>query len=156
MGRYRQTITVSLTIIEDGAYFIIHKEDSKQREYEIFLKEKQMIDEIVAKIHEEDQKATQEKIQAQLHRRSSLDKYLQEREEWKRQEKARMEEEDRKIREYPNHPSNQELLEINAKFISRHYNYCHNKDNFIKIRSNKARDYTEVANRKEDQARGKG
>ncbi len=41
-----------------------------------------------------------DRMQAQLRRRNSLDKYLQERDQWKQQEKERMEEEDRKIMEY--------------------------------------------------------
>lgn len=76
------------------------KEDKKMKEYEIFLKEKQMIDEIVSRIIEEDQQAVVERMEGQKRRRNSLDKYLQEREEWKRIEKERIEEENRKIIEY--------------------------------------------------------
>ena len=76
------------------------KEEKKMKEYEIFLKEKQMIDEIVRKIHEEDNEQVLSRMESQKRRRNSLDKYLQDREEWKRLERERMEEENRKIMEF--------------------------------------------------------
>jgi hypothetical protein len=50
-----------------------------------------MIDEIVAKVQEEEAKEIQNKIESQENRRRSLDKYLKEREEWKKREKERIE-----------------------------------------------------------------
>lgn len=78
------------------------KEYTKQRAYEEFLKEKLLIDEIVRKIYEEDQKEIERKMLAQHATRQFIDEFKQQRELWKQQERAVMEAENAKIREYSN------------------------------------------------------
>jgi hypothetical protein len=58
-------------------------------------------------------------MEAQKRRRNSLDKYLQEREEWKRIEKERMEEENRKILEFA-----KQQAEVNTKIKAVQVDHC--------------------------------
>ncbi|KAF5897764.1 integrin alpha-11-like, partial [Clarias magur] len=76
------------------------KERKRQESYEEFLKEKLMVDEIVRKIYEEDRK----KHELRLEMVTSTQRYIQEfkkqQAEWKRLEREKMEEENRRILEY--------------------------------------------------------
>lgn len=76
------------------------KENNKQKAYEEFLKEKLLIDEIIRKIYEEDQKEHERKLLAQKATREYIDDFKRQREIWKQQEKETMEAENRKIIEY--------------------------------------------------------
>ncbi|CAF0708426.1 unnamed protein product [Brachionus calyciflorus] len=76
------------------------KENNKQKSYEEFLKEKLLIDEIVRKIHEEDQKEFERKLLAQKATREYIEEFKKQREIWKQQERETMEAENRKIMEY--------------------------------------------------------
>ena len=76
------------------------KELSKQKAYEEFLKEKLLIDEIVRKIYEEDQREIERKMLAQKATREFVEEFKKQRELWKQQERAVMEAENAKIRQY--------------------------------------------------------
>lgn len=76
------------------------KENNKQKAYEEFLKEKLLIDEIVRKIYEEDQKEHERKLLAQKATREFIEEFKKQREIWKIQERETMEAENRKIMEY--------------------------------------------------------
>jgi hypothetical protein len=78
------------------------KEYDKQRAYEEFLKEKLLIDEIVRKIYEEDQKEMERKMLARKATREYIEQFKREREIWKKREREAMEEENRKIAEFSN------------------------------------------------------
>lgn len=76
------------------------QEMKKQKAYEEFLKEKLMIDEIVRKIYEEDQKEIEREMRKQQMTQQYINEFKKSREEWKLRERERMEEENRKIMEY--------------------------------------------------------
>lgn len=79
---------------------IEEKEESKQAAYEEFLKEKLLIDEIVRKLYEEDQREVERKLLSQQATKQYIQEFQKQREIWKAQERAIMEEENRKIQEY--------------------------------------------------------
>ncbi|XP_055955731.1 meiosis-specific nuclear structural protein 1 [Patella vulgata] len=91
------------------------QEVNRQKAYEEFLKEKLMIDEIVRKIYEEDQK----EMERQMHKRKATQQYIEEfkksRSMWKDEERHRMEEENRRILEFANVQKERELGEMQAK-----------------------------------------
>lgn len=93
MEKYREQIRYQ----QDLERQLEEQEEKKQQAYEEFLKEKLMIDEIVRKIYEEDQRERE----LAMSKRKATQKYIQEfkaaREEWKQLERARMEEENRQI-----------------------------------------------------------
>lgn len=76
------------------------KELKKQSAYEEFLKEKLMIDEIVRKIYEEDQREQEMRLEKQQATQHFIEEFKQKREEWKRLERERLEEENKKILEF--------------------------------------------------------
>ncbi|WAR11219.1 MNS1-like protein [Mya arenaria] len=76
------------------------QEGKKQQAYEEFLKEKLMIDEIVRKIYEEDQRERELALRKQKATQEFIQDFKAAREQWKILEKQRMEEENRKIMEF--------------------------------------------------------
>jgi len=76
------------------------KELKKQSAYEEFLKEKLMIDEIVRKIYEEDQREVEMRLEKQRATQAFIEEFKQKREDWKRLERERLEEENRKVLEF--------------------------------------------------------
>ncbi len=78
------------------------KEYNRQKAYEEFLKEKLLIDEIIRKIYEEDQKEIERKMLARKATREFVDEFKRQREIWKQKEREAMEEENRKIVQYSN------------------------------------------------------
>ena len=70
-------------------------EKKKQEAYEEFLKEKLMVDEVVRKLHEEDQRETEEKMQKVASMKNFIDEFVKAREKWKQQEREKMEEENK-------------------------------------------------------------
>lgn len=76
------------------------RERGKQAEYEEFLREKLLIDEIVRKIHEEDARELERKMLARQATREYVDEFKRQREAWKQAERERMEAENRRIVEY--------------------------------------------------------
>jgi len=76
------------------------EEHKKQEAYEEFLKEKLMIDEIVRKIYEEDEREEQLRIEKMNATRQYIEEFKRMREEWKIAEKERYEEENRRIKKF--------------------------------------------------------
>jgi hypothetical protein len=76
------------------------KEASREQEYQQFLKEKAMIDEIVKKIQDEDARTAVEKMKLRQTRKEDIDHYLDEKEKIKQLLRQREEEENKKIMEY--------------------------------------------------------
>jgi hypothetical protein len=76
------------------------KENAKHMAYEEFLKEKLLIDEIIRKIYEEDQREIEKRMNARKATREFIDEFKKQRELWKEQEKILMEQENKKIVEY--------------------------------------------------------
>ncbi|KAI8611689.1 tumor suppressor, Mitostatin-domain-containing protein [Chytriomyces sp. MP71] len=75
-------------------------EERKLVEYEQFLKEKEMVDAIVAKIIQEDEKELQKRMEKQRETKQFIEDYLHEREEWRISEHERQMAENHKIEEY--------------------------------------------------------
>lgn len=105
-AEYEQRIRDQNKLVEQMQYKkdvhkqIEEKEEAKQKAYEEFLKEKLLIDEIVRKIYEEDQREIERKLLSQNATRQYIDEFKKQRELWKQQEKEIMEAENRKIAEY--------------------------------------------------------
>ncbi|XP_076818490.1 meiosis-specific nuclear structural protein 1-like [Clavelina lepadiformis] len=76
------------------------KEHKKQEAYEEFLKEKLLIDEIVRKIYEEDRREQEMRLEKQLATQRFIEEFKYKREEWKRLERERLEEENRRILQF--------------------------------------------------------
>merc|ERR1711976_265669 len=76
------------------------QEKKKQQEYEEHLKEKLMVDEIVRKIYEEDQTERERQKQKQDLTKRYIEEDQRMREEWRVQEKARLEAENAKIAQF--------------------------------------------------------
>ncbi|XP_065841752.1 meiosis-specific nuclear structural protein 1-like [Oscarella lobularis] len=76
------------------------QERKRQEAYEEFLKEKLMIDEIVRKIYEEDQREIERKLTQQKATQRYIEDFLGAREEWKKREREEMEKENQKILEF--------------------------------------------------------
>jgi hypothetical protein len=76
------------------------KELDKQARYEEFLKEKLLIDEIIRKIYEEDQREIERKLLARKATKEFVEEFKKQREAWKIAEREKMEAENRKIVEY--------------------------------------------------------
>uniref|UniRef100_A0A2C9JVV5 Meiosis-specific nuclear structural protein 1 n=1 Tax=Biomphalaria glabrata TaxID=6526 RepID=A0A2C9JVV5_BIOGL len=87
MARYQQELERQLE----------EQEAQKQQAYEEFLKEKLMIDEIVRKIYEEDQRELERQLQKRQVTQQYIEEFKRAREEWKLQEKKKMEEENQRI-----------------------------------------------------------
>ncbi|KAK3737795.1 hypothetical protein QZH41_015857 [Actinostola sp. cb2023] len=79
---------------------LTEKEKRKQVAYEEFLKEKLMIDEIVRKIYEEDQREISDRLEKQRATQRYIEEFKTKRNEWKHREQALMEEENRRIIEF--------------------------------------------------------
>eukprot|EP01137_Pigoraptor_chileana_P011149 Opistho-2@61577 len=76
------------------------QEGARQKAYEDFLREKQMIDDIVARIHEEDQKDLEHRLNKQHETKRYIDEFKTQRLHWRQEETARIEEENERIRRY--------------------------------------------------------
>jgi hypothetical protein len=85
---------------EDLTKQLEEKEYARQKAYEEFLKEKLMIDEIVRKLYEEDQREIERKMLQKKATREYIDEFKRQRELWKQRERDIMEEENKKIMEY--------------------------------------------------------
>ncbi|XP_065661551.1 meiosis-specific nuclear structural protein 1 isoform X3 [Hydra vulgaris] len=73
------------------------QEQTKQKQYEEFLKEKHMIDEIVRKIYEEDQREMEARLLKQKENRELIEDFIKKREQWKLQERLNVAEENERI-----------------------------------------------------------
>merc|ERR1712188_285208 len=65
------------------------QEHKKQMEYEEFLKDKLLIDEAVRKIHEEDQREQERRLEKQKATRAYIEEFKSKRDQWKAEELAR-------------------------------------------------------------------
>ncbi|KAI9144538.1 tumor suppressor, Mitostatin-domain-containing protein [Paraphysoderma sedebokerense] len=85
---------------EDLQNQLTELEQRKKMDYEQFLKEKAMIDEIARKIAEDDELEHLTRLQKAQESRQFIESYLNQRQEWKRLEQQKMEEENQKIELY--------------------------------------------------------
>lgn len=72
----------------------------KLQEFELFLRDKAMIDAIVAKINAEDEEEAQTRLSKQRETKQYIEDYIKERKLWKQSEKQRQDEENKKIEEH--------------------------------------------------------
>lgn len=73
-SKERNKLDQQQNVKEDIAQQLKDKESQRAREYQEFLREKAMIDDIVNSIHEEDQLAEEERFLSREGRRKELDK----------------------------------------------------------------------------------
>lgn len=79
---------------------IIYKEKLKRFLYEEYLREKIMIDDIVQRIYEEDQRMMEDKMLQMRRTRDDMIKFKEAQEIWRRNRKSELERENIKIQEY--------------------------------------------------------
>ncbi|KAI8817754.1 tumor suppressor, Mitostatin-domain-containing protein [Fimicolochytrium jonesii] len=79
---------------------LLEQEARKEAEFEQFLKEKEMVDQIVRKILDEDAREAERRLEKQAETKQFIEKFIVEREQWRREESARQEAENRKIEAY--------------------------------------------------------
>lgn len=91
------------------------REEKKQQAYEEFLKEKLMIDEIVRKIYEEDQRERELTMAKKKATQKYIAEFKEAREEWKVLERERMEEENRKILQFSRLQEQRENARMESK-----------------------------------------
>ncbi|XP_077374684.1 meiosis-specific nuclear structural protein 1 [Festucalex cinctus] len=89
-----------LQYLQDLNLQLIEREQRKQEAYDDFLKEKLMVDNIVRKIYEEDHMAQQKKLERVRATQKHIKDFKAQRAEWQRLENERMEEENRRLREF--------------------------------------------------------
>ncbi|KAJ3321333.1 mannosyl-oligosaccharide alpha-1,2-mannosidase [Boothiomyces sp. JEL0866] len=94
-------------------------EEKKQKEYELFLKEKEMVDKIVQKIADENEREARSRLEKQEETKKFIEQFMHEREQWKEEERRLQEEENRKIAEFAQLQKNrEEKVEIKKKTIA--------------------------------------
>lgn len=76
------------------------KSQAKVAAYEQFLMEKHIVDQVVAKLNEEDERKMERRRQQQLELQSTISKYLSDRSQWCEQEKRKAQEELARIEAY--------------------------------------------------------
>lgn len=86
------------------------REEQKQQAYEEFLKEKLMIDEIVRKIYEEDQRARELEMSKKATTQGFIREFQESRAAWKVAERERMEQENQRIFAYMQEQGNRDAL----------------------------------------------
>ncbi|XP_030760355.1 meiosis-specific nuclear structural protein 1 [Sitophilus oryzae] len=79
---------------------IILREKSKRYLYEEFLREKKRIDDIIQRIHDEDERDIQEKMCKMKRTREEMWAFEMAQQKWKQRKKEEIEEENRKIQEF--------------------------------------------------------
>ncbi|XP_018580370.1 meiosis-specific nuclear structural protein 1-like [Anoplophora glabripennis] len=79
---------------------MILREKDKRYHYEEFLREKKMIDDIVQRIHDEDEREMQERMCKMKRTRDEMIAFKQARELWKKKKAEEIEEENRRIQEF--------------------------------------------------------
>lgn len=91
------------------------QEKAKQEQYEEFLKEKLMIDEIVRKIYAEDQKELQSRLEKQKATQEYVEEFMKKREDWKEYERKLMEEENMNIMQFAKEQQSREEARMTQK-----------------------------------------
>lgn len=79
---------------------MILREQTKRYLYEEFLREKKMIDDIIQRIHEEDERFREEKLCRMQKTREEMMAFKAAQEIWKQKRQIALEEENRQIAEY--------------------------------------------------------
>ncbi|KAJ3256196.1 mannosyl-oligosaccharide alpha-1,2-mannosidase [Boothiomyces macroporosus] len=103
-------------------------EEKKQKEYEIFLKEKEMVDKIVQKIAEENEREAASRLEKQEETKKFIEQFMRERAQWKEEERRLQEEENRKIAEFAQlQKAREEKVEIKKKTIAAGKDAIYNK-----------------------------
>lgn len=76
------------------------KEEKRQRAYEEFLREKAMIDEMVRKIYDEDEREKELELEKKMATQEYIIEFQKARDAWKREEEARIAAENERIKQY--------------------------------------------------------
>ena len=76
------------------------QKQKKQKDYEDYQKEKLMINEIVRKIYQEEQKEKEIRVEKQQATKRFVEEFMEKREEWKRMQRACLEQENQRILKY--------------------------------------------------------
>lgn len=118
--RYQQELEMQLEVSPAFITFPYdisgqEKEKVKQQNYEEFLKEKLMVDEIVRKIYEEDQKERERQLEKQRRTKAYIEEFNQQQREWREAERQRMEAENRKLMEYARQQDEREADRMSKK-----------------------------------------
>ncbi|KAI8910624.1 meiosis-specific nuclear structural protein-like protein 1 [Powellomyces hirtus] len=79
---------------------LLEQEARKQEEFEQFLRDKAMVDEIVQKIMQEDAMEAKKRMEKQDETKQFIEKFIIEREEWRQEEAARQIAENKRIEQY--------------------------------------------------------
>lgn len=79
---------------------IILRENSRRHAYEEFLREKKLIDDIIQRIHDEDEREHAEKMRKTQKTREEIIAFREAHELWRKKKKEEIEEENRRIQEY--------------------------------------------------------
>lgn len=81
-------------------YQIIQREKSRRHAYEEFLREKKLIDDIIQRIHDEDERERSEKMCNMHKTREEITAFKAANDLWKKKKMQEIEEENRRIQEY--------------------------------------------------------
>lgn len=92
---------------------IILRESCRRHAYEEFLREKKLIDDIVQRIHDEDEREIAEKMRNMQKTRQEIIAFREARELWRKKKKEEIEEENKRIQEY----LMSKAADINAKYV---------------------------------------
>lgn len=79
---------------------MILKEHMNRYKYEEFLREKKMIDDIIQRIHDEDEREVEERMCKMQKTREEMMAFKAAQEIWRKKERDALEEENRKIQEF--------------------------------------------------------
>lgn len=79
---------------------MIFKEKIKRCKYEEFLREKKLIDQVVERIHQEDERALQEKWLKMQKTKAEMVAFKEAQDIWKQKQRQQIEDENKKIQEY--------------------------------------------------------
>lgn len=96
---------------------IILRERSRRYAYEEFLREKKLIDDIVQRIHDEDEREIAEKMRKMQKTREEITAFREARDLWRKKKQAEIEEENRRIQEY----LMSKAAEVSARYAIRCY-----------------------------------
>ncbi|KAJ3029295.1 mannosyl-oligosaccharide alpha-1,2-mannosidase [Rhizophlyctis rosea] len=100
LERERETYEKNLQYHQALHDQLAEAEARRQAEFEQFLREKQMVDEVIRKIWEEDETESRRRLEKQHETKQFIEDFMREREEWRRKERERQEMENRRIEEY--------------------------------------------------------
>jgi hypothetical protein len=94
---------------------LIESEQRKHAEYEQFLKEKELVDQVIADIIAENEKEAKMRQQKQQETKKFVEEFMEERKQWIQHEIARQEQENQKISEYAKQQRDRELALLGEK-----------------------------------------